>query len=234
MSVESNEICSTVGCNKSGASLRCPQCLKQGITNVFFCSQQCFKSNWKEHRIIHKKEAEVYDPWPFYSFSGPLRPYPITERRLVPANIERPDYATHVEGISVSEEKAKGCNIIKVLDEEEIEGVRVAGRLGREVMDAVAKAVDVGVTTDELDRIVHEESIEKDCYPSPLNYYQFPKSCCTSVNEVICHGIPDTRPLKNGDLVNVDITVYHRGFHGDLNETFFVGTVDKAAKKLTT
>lgn len=74
--------------------------------------------------------------------------------------------------------------------------------------------------------------IERDCYPSPLGYYGFPKSCCTSVNEVICHGIPDLRPLQNGDLLNVDVTVYHRGFHGDLNETFFVGEVDDASKTL--
>lgn len=101
-----------------------------------------------------------------------------------------------------------------------------------ECLDEGAKACGVGVTTDEIDRIVHEAAIERDCYPSPLNYYKFPKSCCTSVNEVICHGIPDTRPLENGDLCNLDITVYHRGFHGDLNETFFVGEVKEEHKKL--
>lgn len=121
-------------------------------------------------------------------------------------------------------------------------------------MDEAAKACAVGVTTAELDRIVHEACLERDCYPSPLNYYQFPASCCTSVNEVICHGIPDKRPLEDGDLCNgnyystncccflfikniivcctVDVTVYHRGFHGDLNETFFVGNVKPEIKKL--
>ena len=79
---------------------------------------------------------------------------------------------------------------------------------------------------------VHEATVDRDCYPSPLNYYQFPKSCCTSINEVICHGIPDLRPLQDGDIVNVDVTVYHRGYHGDLNETFFVGTPKEHAKKL--
>lgn len=69
-------------------------------------------------------------------------------------------------------------------------------------MDEAAKTCDVGVTTAEIDRIVHEACIERDCYPSPLNYYQFPASCCTSVNEVICHGIPDTRPLQDGDICN--------------------------------
>lgn len=110
--------------------------------------------------------------------------------------------------------------------------MRVACKLGREVLDEAARVCDVGVTTDEIDRIVHEACIERECYPSPLNYYEFPASCCTSVNEVICHGIPDTRPLKDGDICNVDITVYHRGFHGDLNETFLVGEVDNKYKNL--
>ena len=75
-------------------------------------------------------------------------------------------------------------------------------QLGREVLDEAARVVDIGVTTDEIDRVVHEACIERDCYPSPLNYYEFPRSCCTSVNEVICHGIPDLRPLANGDICN--------------------------------
>uniref|UniRef100_A0A7M5WXM5 Methionine aminopeptidase n=1 Tax=Clytia hemisphaerica TaxID=252671 RepID=A0A7M5WXM5_9CNID len=87
-------------------------------------------------------------------------------------------------------------------------------------------------TTDEIDRIVHEATIERNCYPSPLNYYTFPKSCCTSVNEVICHGIPDKRPLDEGDIVNLDITCYYDGFHADLNETLFVGKVDDDSKRL--
>lgn len=100
------------------------------------------------------------------------------------------------------------------------------------MLDIGAKAVRVGVTTDEIDRIIHEATIERNCYPSPLNYSGFPKSCCTSVNEVICHGIPDKRPLENGDIVNLDITCYYNGFHGDLNETLFVGNVDDASKEL--
>ncbi|UYV61502.1 BMS1 [Cordylochernes scorpioides] len=126
----------------------------------------------------------------------------------------------------------KGSTHIRVLDEEEIEGVRTASKLGREVLDIVAGALEVGITTDEIDLLVHEACIDRECYPSPLNYYGFPKSCCTSVNEVICHGIPDLRPLQDGDLLNVDITVYHRGFHGDLNETFLIGHVDDVGKRL--
>lgn len=90
----------------------------------------------------------------------------------------------------------------------------------------------MGVTTEEIDRIVHEFIVANDAYPSPLNYYNFPRSCCTSINEVICHGIPDTRPLQDGDIVNLDVTVYKHGFHADLNETYFVGTVSDSSRDL--
>lgn len=140
-------------------------------------------------------KSDEYRPWPYYSFTGKLRPYPQTPRREVPESIGRPDYADHPGGRSLSEESFRGNTTIKVLNDEEIEAMRVSCRLGREVLNEAAKAIEVGVTTDEIDRAVHEACIERDCYPSPLNYYNFPKSCCTSVNEVICHGIPDTRAL---------------------------------------
>lgn len=143
-----------------------------------------------------EQQDNEYRPWPYYTFSGKLRPYPQTPKRAVPELIQRPDYADHPKGRSLSEETLRGNSTIKVLDDEEIEAMRVSCKLGREVLDEAAKAIAVGVTTDEIDRIVHEACIERDCYPSPLNYYNFPKSCCTSVNEVICHGIPDTRPLE--------------------------------------
>ncbi|KAJ3641212.1 hypothetical protein Zmor_027727 [Zophobas morio] len=232
--------CETPGC-ENGAKLQCPTCLKLGIQGSFFCSQECFKSNWKNHKIIHtlakgeqpdgSKETS-YNPWPYYTFTGRLRPFPQTSKRTVPGHIGRPDYADHPQGFPLSEQAVKGSGQIKVLDDEEKEGMVVACKLGREVLDEAARVCDVGVTTDEIDRVVHEACIERECYPSPLNYYEFPASCCTSVNEVICHGIPDTRPLKDGDLCNVDITVYHRGFHGDLNETFFVGNVGEKHKDL--
>jgi len=88
------------------------------------------------------------------------------------------------------------------------------------------------VTTDQIDEYVHNATIENNAYPSPLNYYEFPKSVCTSINEIICHGIPDRRPLENGDIVNVDISVYLNGVHSDLNETYLVGEVDDASKHL--
>lgn len=235
-------VCESPGCNVT-AKLQCPTCMKLGIQGSYFCSQECFKENWKTHKMLHKiakgegmdgtGEKDKYDPWPNHRYTGHLRPYPQTPRRKVPAHIPGPDYATHPAGKPISEQQVKQGAQIKTLADEEIEGLRVACKLGREVLDEAARIIDIGVTTDEIDRIVHEACIERDCYPSPLNYYEFPRSCCTSVNEVICHGIPDLRPLANGDICNVDVTVYHRGFHGDLNETFLIGNVSPAGKRLT-
>ncbi|KAK2116049.1 Methionine aminopeptidase 1 [Saguinus oedipus] len=112
--------------------------------------------------------------------------------------------------MSESEQALKGTSQIKLLSSEDIEGMRL---LAREVLDIAAGMIKPGVTTEEIDHAVH-------------------LSCCTSVNEVICHGIPDRRPLQEGDIVNVDITLYRNGYHGDLNETFFVGDVDDGARKL--
>ena len=113
--------------------------------------------------------------------------------------------------------------------------MRAACSLARHVMDTVAWALEPGVTTEELDRICHAVTVGNGAYPSPLNYMGFPKSLCTSVNEVVCHGIPDARPLEDGDIVNLDITVRLNGYHGDLNETYYVGkggAKSKAAQKL--
>lgn len=232
-----SRICETPGCG-AFAKLQCPTCIKLGIQGSYFCSQECFKGNWKFHKELHKlaqggiTPKDGYNPWPNYRFSGKLRPFPQGPLRVVPAHIGRPDYADHPEGIPLSEQAIRGHAQIVTLNEEEIEGMRLACKLGREVLDEAARVIAVGVTADEIDRVVHEACIERECYPSPLNYYQFPRSCCTSINEVICHGIPDLRPLQDGDICNVDVTVYHRGFHGDLNETFLVGNVNPSAKKL--
>jgi methionyl aminopeptidase len=169
-----------------------------------------------------------------YYFTGPLRPAGKTPRRPVPKHIPRPDYADHPEGLPISEINDKRSNTtIRVYTPEEIEGIREACRIGREVLDAGAAAVKAGVTCEEIDRVVHEATVERNAYPSPLNYHQFPKSLCTSVNEVICHGIPDMRELVDGDIVNLDISVYYNGFHADLNETFFVGKVDSEGRKVS-
>lgn len=112
--------------------------------------------------------------------------------------------------------------------------MRVSGRLAAEVLNEVCAAVEVGITTDELDRIGHEAAIARDSYPSPLNYRGFPKSLCTSINEVICHGIPDSRRLADGDIINVDVTVFHDGVHGDTSCTVLVGDVDELSRRLVT
>ncbi|CAF9916453.1 MAG: Methionine aminopeptidase 1 [Gomphillus americanus] len=167
----------------------------------------------------------TYNPFPTFPYSGTLRPvYPLSPKREVPDSIPKPDYA--VDGIPRSERKLIGRHAISILTKEEQEKMRTVCIYGREILDIAAAAIKPGVTTDYLDQIVHEETIKRNAYPSPLNYVKFPKSFCSSVNEVICHGIPDQRPLEDGDIVNLDISVYYDGFHSDLNETYYVG--DKA------
>jgi methionyl aminopeptidase len=113
-----------------------------------------------------------------------------------------------------------------------IEAMRRAGRIAAEVLAVTAAAVAPGVTTDELDSVAHEACLSRGAYPSPLNFHGYPKSICTSVNEVICHGIPDDRQLREGDIVNIDVTVYAGGVHGDTNATFPVGAVDRESARL--
>jgi len=109
--------------------------------------------------------------------------------------------------------------------------VREAAIVGREIVDAAHRIIRPGVTTDEIDRVVHETHLEYNAYPAPLNYLNFPKSVCTSVNEVVCHGIPDMRELQDGDIVNVDVSPIVDGWHADLNETFCVGPNVSQEKK---
>jgi methionyl aminopeptidase len=145
-------------------------------------------------------------------------------RRTVPAGIERPPYAlTGDPGPSV-------LPIVRTPDE--IEAMRKAGAVAAEVLLHVGEHVAPGITTDKLDALAHEETIRRGAYPSPLNYRGFPKSVCTSVNEVICHGIPDARQLQDGDIVNIDVTVFIHGVHGDTSVTFLVGDVDEHSRHL--
>jgi len=153
-----------------------------------------------------------------------LQPGAVSPERPVPPEIPRPDYAETGTPLHTSEPMVKSPEVVARL--------RRAGHIAREVLDEIGAAVAPGVTTDELDRISHEAHVRRGVYPSPLHYRGFPKSVCTSVNEVICHGIPDDRPLENGDIVNVDVTVFTEGVHGDTNATFGVGTLDRASDRL--
>jgi methionyl aminopeptidase len=148
----------------------------------------------------------------------------ISPERKVPAQIVRPPYV----GLQAPPPYT-GDN---TYSEAEIEKIRASGRIASRALDAVGEAIRPGMTTDELDRVAHEYVVSQGAYPSTLGYRGYPKSCCTSINEVICHGIPDDTVLCEGDLINVDITAYLDGYHGDLNRTFRVGEVSEEAELL--
>lgn len=151
-------------------------------------------------------------PW---DAAGHLVPGVVSPMRPVPANIPRPEYVGRPAPAPYS-----GGD---VYSPEEIARIRTAGRIAAQAVEAVGAAIRPGVTTDELDSIAHEFVVAHGAYPSTLGYRGFPKSCCTSLNEVVCHGIPDDTVLREGDLINVDITAFKDGMHGDLNATFIVG-----------
>ena len=153
-----------------------------------------------------------------------VRPGELSPARSVPDAIPRPDYAATGRPVRTEEPLVKSAELIAAM--------RRAGRIAAEVLSEVGDAVRAGITTDALDVICHEQCIAHGAYPSPLNYHAYPKSVCTSVNEVICHGIPDSRPLADGDIVNIDVTVFVDGVHGDTNATFPVGRVDPESARL--
>ena len=155
---------------------------------------------------------------------GTLTPGTLSPERHVPASIARPEYMFHdgPERVTASEIK----------DAETIERIRVAGRLAARALAEAAKAIAPGVSTDELDRIAHEYLCDHGAYPSCLGYMGFPKSICTSINEVICHGIPDSTVLNEGDIINLDVTAYIDGVHGDTNATYGVGQIDEESALL--
>lgn len=118
------------------------------------------------------------------------------------------------------------------LNKDEIKLMEKAGRLAAQTLEYVGKHVKAGITTNELDKIAHEYTLSKGATPAPLGYNGFPKSICTSINHCICHGVPDNTILKDGDIINIDITSILEGFHGDTSAMFFVGNVDPKAKEL--
>lgn len=153
-----------------------------------------------------------------------LTPGNPTAIRPVPSRIPRPEYVGKASPAPSTEPW--------VQTPETIELMRHAGRVAAGALAEGGAAVAPGVTTDEIDRIVHDYLLDHDAYPSTLGYKGFPKSCCTSLNEVICHGIPDTTVISDGDIVNIDVTGFVGGVHGDTNATFLAGDVDEESRLL--
>ncbi|XP_042422193.1 methionine aminopeptidase 1B, chloroplastic-like [Zingiber officinale] len=155
----------------------------------------------------------------------PLRRGKLSETLPVPEHILRPPYVTTKLLPEISKEH-------QIHDEEGIACMKAAGELAARVLDFAGTLVRPSVTTDEIDKAVHKMIIEAGAYPSPLGYGGFPKSVCTSVNECMCHGIPDSRQLEDGDIINIDVTVFLSGYHGDTSKTFLCGNVDERTKRL--
>jgi len=143
----------------------------------------------------------------------------ISKPLSVPSSIARPEYVGKPTPAEWTGSHIKSAD--------QIEKIRAAGKIAAEAIALVGDNAKPGVTTDELDKLAHEYIVSKGAYPSTLGYRGFPKSCCTSINEVICHGIPDDTVLQEGDIMNVDITAFKDGFHGDSNATFLIGEVSK-------
>jgi len=186
------------------------------VTATMKANDLCFCGSGRKFKRCHKDSFE------------PVRPGRVSPLRPVPDHIELPTYV--VEG------RVDRWDEPLVKDPDVIERMRRTGHEAARILALAGSAVRPGITTDEIDRIVHEATIEAGAYPSPLLYggpeNPFPKSVCTSVNEVICHGIPDDRELRDGDIVNIDVTAYREGVHGDTNRTFLVGEVDELSRRL--
>ncbi|XP_022109891.1 methionine aminopeptidase 1D, mitochondrial-like [Acanthaster planci] len=149
----------------------------------------------------------------------------VSARRSVPKDIMKPEYA--LTGVA-----SAIYHLPILLQDDEMEKMREAGKMARKILDIGASHVKPGVTTDRIDEAIHAACLENNVYPSTLNYKGYPKSVCTSVNNVMVHGIPDDRALEEGDMINIDFTVFMNGYHGDVSETYAVGTVDEAGLRL--
>ena len=156
---------------------------------------------------------------------GKLQQQASTPIRKVPKDIERPEYAW-------KDDVQENIGEPYVQDAETIEKMRESSKIAANALAVAGAAVKPGVTTDEIDRVAHEYMLDHGAYPSTLGYRGFPKSCCVSLNEIVCHGIPDTTVIEDGDIVNIDVTAYKNGVHGDTNATFLAGDVAQEHKDL--
>ena len=199
---------------------------KRGRNDLCWCGsgKKYKKCHMEQDRFSDKPQASTGMPIESRRLVSKGRVSPM---RSVPAYIKCPDYAE--TGRMERETRAKTR-----MDAAGISQMRQTCHAARRVLDKAIKAVSPGVTTDNIDAVVHEACIAEGGYPSPRNYNGFPKSVCTSVNEVICHGIPDDRPLEEGDIVNIDVTIFLNGVHCDCSETVPVGRIDQASRTLLT
>lgn len=182
-------------------------------------NEPCWCGSNKKYKRCHAEEDERHHGTVGHVVRGKISP-----ARLVPAHIVRPEYA-------VTGTPRRGGDI-PLFTGERLTRMKHACKLAAQVLAEASALVRPGTTTDEIDAFVHERAIALGAYPSTLNYRGYPKSLCTSVNEVICHGIPDSRSLLDGDIVNLDITLFVDGMHGDCNATFPVGNIDASSTTL--
>ena len=193
-------------------------------------NELCWCNSGKKYKKCHLRSDEKGETAPPGAAGKSVRQPTVTAGilsppRLVPDNIVFPGYA------ETGMPRGRGTSCRKETENEKSRK-RPAGRVARIVLDSVLEAVEPGISTDTLDKIAHQVAVSHGAYPSPLNYMGFPKSICTSVNEVVVHGIPDSRKLQRGDIVNCDVTVYIDGMHGDCSETVLVGEVSREARAL--
>lgn len=191
-------------------------CMSQVPHTLPAANDPCWCGSGRKYKRCHK------------GTEGRIQPGVVSPMRSVPDSIVKPPYALTGNVPRIEEGRVKSPEVI--------ERMRVAGAAAKEILRRAGEIVRPGITTDEIDIFVHDLTIEMGGYPSPLNYHGYPKSVCTSVNEVICHGIPDSRVLEDGDIVNLDVTIYLNGVHGDTNATFAVGEIsdeDKLLMKVT-
>lgn len=184
------------------------------MTATIKANDLCFCGSGRKFKRCHKTSFD------------PVRPGNVGPLREVPDSIDLPPYVIEGEVVRRPEPAVKSPDVI--------ERMRRTAADAAKVLALTGAAAEPGVTTDELDRICHEATIGLGAYPSPRLYGEppFPKSICSSLNEVICHGIPDDRELRDGDILNLDVTIFREGVHGDTNRTFLVGDVDPESKRL--
>lgn len=238
---ERNIHCSTDIWNPTTKFLNNSQRRENHLLHSFSSCAQCCRtfstvcSN--KHLLAHQRSAHIHVPqharcvWDIYNkinfgnYSVLNELGEVCEPHHVPAHIKCPPYAA-------SGQPPHGPHGPEVKAEWQVDAMRKSCHIARSILNAVGENIQVGMSTEEIDALVHDKIIKSGAYPSPLNYHGFPKSVCTSVNNVACHGIPNNRQLVDGDIISVDVTVFYNGYHGDCCETYLIGNVDEAGRHL--